>query len=1207
MVIAVRPVSATDATWVGGSPSPASSDYNTPSNWTPSGAPTGTATFGASANTNISLGGLGTTVGGWTFNPGASDYTVSVGSSSQLDFTGAGITVNGGSVAITNNFITQFHNSSSAGDASITNNFGLYFWDTSSAGNATITTTHAVEFFNNSSPGNAAITATGPLANVRFDFTSGPNGDYKLTVGSIAGDGTFDIGHNQLTVGGNNFSTVVDGLIRDGGFGANGSLVKVGAGTLTLTGANTYAGGTTISDGILQVGNDNALGTGAVTLDGGLLQADGTKDLTIANHFKINDTPAGGAIDANGVVLTIAGNITDGNGPGKLTVLNSSFSGLGAVVLLGANTYTGGTLICNCGSLQLGDATHTASIIGDVTNEGILNIVNANTAGITSIVNDASFGPGFTTFHNATTASSIAITNIYGGETWFGTFGGTDTATAGNATIVNRNGGLTFFFAQTDAGAASITNRSGGATVFLEQSSAGSANIVNRYLGTTSFGLPFGTDTPTAGNATITNRYGGLTEFNAFSTAGSATITNRFGGTTEFFDSSTADNATIITRNGGETDFFDNATGGNARFITNGSGIVDFSGSAGPNGDGRITAGSIEGSGFYYIGAGNTLVVGSNNLSTIVSGEIADTNPCGCGGPGPGSLEKVGSGTLALSGVNTYAGTTTVNGGILQVDGSIASSVLTTVNAGGALTGVGIVGNTMIANGGIFLPGNGTPGTSMTVSGNLAFQSGALYLVSINGTTSSLANVTGTATLAGSVGVSVAPGSILAKQYTILTAAGGRNGTFSGVATSGAPNYTASLSYDAGNVYLNFGLDFGAKSALNVNQTNVANTLVNFFNANGGINSTFAGLAPADLTQASGESGTGSQQTTFNAMNLFLSLLTDVFGSGRSGVPGATPFADDTSANAYAATGKNAPDKSARSAFASIYPKAPPPTFEQRFDVWAAGYGGSQATGGNAALGSNNTTSSIFGTAVGLDYRFSPSTIAGFALAGGGTGFNVNGLGWGRSDLFQAGAFVRHTTAPAYITAALAYGWQDVTTNRIVTAAGTDQLRAQFNANAFSGRVEGGYRYATQWIGLTPYAAAQTTLFSLPAYSEFAVVGSNTFALNYAAKDVTSTRTELGLRADKSFAAAGGLVTLRGRLAWAHDFNPDRNVGAVFQTLPGAAFVVNGAAQAHDSALTTASAEVRWLNGWSAMATFEGEFSNVTRSYAGKGVVRYAW
>jgi uncharacterized protein with beta-barrel porin domain len=121
------------------------------------------------------------------------------------------------------------------------------------------------------------------------------------------------------------------------------------------------------------------------------------------------------------------------------------------------------------------------------------------------------------------------------------------------------------------------------------------------------------------------------------------------------------------------------------------------------------------------------------------------------------------------------------------------------------------------------------------------------------------------------------------------------------------------------------------------------------------------------------------------------------------------------------------------------------------------------------------------------------------------------------------------------------------------------------------------------------------------------VVGSNAFALAYGAKSVTDTRGELGLRTDKSFAMADGVSTLRVRVAWAHDFDPDRNIATTFQTLPGASFVVNGAAQASDSALVTASVEKKWLNGWSAAATFEGEFSDVTRSYAGKGVVRYTW
>jgi uncharacterized protein with beta-barrel porin domain len=193
----------------------------------------------------------------------------------------------------------------------------------------------------------------------------------------------------------------------------------------------------------------------------------------------------------------------------------------------------------------------------------------------------------------------------------------------------------------------------------------------------------------------------------------------------------------------------------------------------------------------------------------------------------------------------------------------------------------------------------------------------------------------------------------------------------------------------------------------------------------------------------------------------------------------------------------------------------------------------------------------------------------------------------------------------AYLTAAAAYGWQDVTTDRVVTLAGADKLQAKFNANSFSGRIEGGNRYLMSWfggVGVTPYAAAQVTNFDLPAYAGRAVSGASTFAPAYAANSVTATRSELGLRTDND-----AMLTLRGRAAWAHDFNPDHAAAATFQSLPGASFVVNGAAQASNSALVTAAAEVKRLNGFSLGATFEGEFSDVTRSYAGKGVVRYAW
>jgi hypothetical protein len=74
--------------------------------------------------------------------------------------------------------------------------------------------------------------------------------------------------------------------------------------------------------------------------------------------------------------------------------------------------------------------------------------------------------------------------------------------------------------------------------------------------------------------------------------------------------------------------------------------------------------------------------------------------------------------------------------------------------------------------------------------------------------------------------------------------------------------------------------------------------------------------------------------------------------------------------------------------------------------------------------------------------------------------------------------------------------------------------------------------------------------------------------------------------------------------AWAHDYDPDRAFGATFQSLPGASFVVNGAARASDSVLTAASIECKWINNWSIAATFEGEFSDVTASLQGRGALR---
>ncbi len=549
-----------------------------------------------------------------------------------------------------------------------------------------------------------------------------------------------------------------------------------------------------------------------------------------------------------------------------------------------------------------------------------------------------------------------------------------------------------------------------------------------------------------------------------------------------------------------------------------------------------------------------------------------------------------------------------MNGGALAVDGSIVSSPQTTVNSGAALFGAGTVGTTTIAAGGTLSPGGlfGQSSGNLTVQGDLSFtDASSHYVVGVTPTDAGSTNVSGLAKLENAtVTANFAAGSYVSKQYTIVNAAGGLLGTFNSLVNTSLPsNVLAALSYDANNAFLNLTLQAPqAGSGLNVNQQNVANALVNSFNTAGGIPVEFTTLTPAGLTQVSGELAVATQQTTFNAMGLFMGVMTDPFIGGRDAVVAGRPV---TAASFTEETGTSRAGQ-IRDAHAAIYNKAPLAAHRQQpWSVWAAGYGGSQTTDGNAVLGSNTTTSNIAGGVAGADYRFSPATIAGFALAGGGTNFAVaNGLGSGRSDLFQAGAFVHHTAGAAYLTGALAYGWQDVTTDRVVFS---ERLRAQFNPNTWSGRIEGGYRFITPWMGLTPYAAGQFTTFDLPAYAEQGVSGASLFALSNSAKSVTASRTELGLRTDKSYAMTNAILTLRGRAAWAHDFNTDRNITATFLTLPGSAFVVNGATPATDAALVTASAETKWLNGFSLAATFEGEFSDVTRSYAGKGIVRYEW
>ncbi|MBN8962461.1 MAG: autotransporter outer membrane beta-barrel domain-containing protein [Rhizobiales bacterium] len=237
----------------------------------------------------------------------------------------------------------------------------------------------------------------------------------------------------------------------------------------------------------------------------------------------------------------------------------------------------------------------------------------------------------------------------------------------------------------------------------------------------------------------------------------------------------------------------------------------------------------------------------------------------------------------------------------------------------------------------------------------------------------------------------------------------------------------------------------------------------------------------------------------------------------------------------------------------------------------------------------------------------SPATQLGFALGGGGTSFSLfAGMGSGRSDLFQAGVFAHHGFARGgYLHGAFAYGWHDVNTDRTVPTG--ERLHGACKAGVLSGRLEAGWRIDMAWAGVTTYAVAQAISYGMSSYLGQGNGAADSFALAYAGRDVTATRSELGLRLDRTTVPGDMLLTWRGRAAWAHNFDTARNAAATFQALPGTDFLVNGAVMAPDAALVSAGAEIGWRNGLSLAAAFEGQFSNNVTSYTGKETLRYAW
>jgi len=906
------------------------------------------------------------------------------------------------------------------------------------------------------------------------------------------------------------------------------SLNATGNFTVTLA-ANVMVGNLTYTGGnlgsVLQIAAGPATNTIAMAASPMLVMVDPFTTLVVAAKI----AGAGGSLVLQGPSVF----------PTFRTLENLPGLPGGTLILTAASSYTGGTTIL-FGTLQLGNGNATGSIIGAVVNEDTFNIVNANTAGITAITNNF----GTTNFFNASTAANAEIINNGGFTAFF------NTSTAGTAAITN-NGGFTEFFNSSTARNATITTNGGGFTEFFDTSTAANAFLINNFGGETEFN-----NTSTAGFATIVNNQNGFTNFKNASTAGDAAITNN-GGVTEFFDTSTAGNSTITTNSGGFTLFFNMSTGGNARFITNAGGIFDMSmlSSVG------MTAGSIEGAGTYQLGS-KILTVGLNNLSTIVSGTIIDGSPGIATG---GSLIKVGTGTLTLSGANTYTGGTVLNAGTLTVNGPQA-------------LGLGNV----VVNGGIL---NADP-QPINVKGNYTQNAGGtlqLHLAGASPGQYDTLNVGGNAALGGTLQlISLGFQPRLFDRLTLILAGGGISGKFSNLLDPFSPVIDPELVYGPNSVVLEFESDF-ASLAQTPNERAAANLLDRIaFNPRAAelINFLFdeplANLA-GDLERISPDAMASFYEISFsnaNIQKLNLEGRMDDIHNGSNGF-NSNMKVNGTTVNLEDRT--DADGKSSKAVVEPVLRHAP----DNRWGVWVTGFGDfvDVNSDGNGQ-GYDFTTG---GVSLGIDYRITDELAVGAMGEYSHTWTSLDPGGHIDVDSGRGGLYATWYHQGIYLNGAIYGGHNTYDSSR----AGLGGLATGGTEGAeWSTFVSGGYDFHFGPLTAGPLASLQYTDVHIDGFSEKGSLAP--MAVHSGSAE--SLRSDVGLRIFYQWQIGKLVLEPSLKAAWEHEYKYSAlPVTAGFAEFPGPSATFFGPAEGHDSAIISAGISGQLTSAITVYVNYDGQ------------------
>ena len=567
-----------------------------------------------------------------------------------------------------------------------------------------------------------------------------------------AATGTFSIipqisGNRTLTLtlsgsGDFNVTNAAGTLSISAAIGQSGTqgITKTGAGTLTLGGANTFTGVTSITAGKLLYGASNVISTGGVTVNGA------TAILDLANNQ--SDTvgtvtlDGGGSINGTGTsALTVNSTDTFEVKGGSASVILAGTAALnkttsGTVTLSGVNTYTGATTI-TAGNLAVSGSIASGSTVGvatagtlsgtgtvngnaTLTGGGIINFTNPGKISGTLGVTGGNWN-GNGSVSGLTTASSGTFTigaganftadgnlNVTGGSIAAGNASSTVTGS------VNYTSGSNSSFAGVIAGAGkTVTLNNAAATLTL--------GGVNTYTGAT---------TVTAGDLEVTGSLG----------AGS-TVNVATGGT---LSGSGTINGNVTLTGNGVIDLNNPATIGGTLAVTGGNW----------NGHGSVTGLVTSSSGTFTIGVGGHLTAdGGVNVtggtivfaapSSKIKGNVNYTSSSSSTltgiveGSGNALTLNNAAAVLTLSGANTYTGATTISAGTLSLDGggsltSAVSLLAGTLTGSGSTTGTVMIGNGSGGNDSFISPGN-SPGT-FTTTGAISLLSDATYAFELNST-----------------------------------------------------------------------------------------------------------------------------------------------------------------------------------------------------------------------------------------------------------------------------------------------------------------------------------------------------------------------------------------------------------------------------------------------------------------------------------------